>query len=81
MKLSLLNSLALVIMALVTRSHVVYGTELVCVLGGKLACEINCLTSTGQFTGDCNKDNDCICEPDETEKPPVTPERRSYMDV
>lgn len=62
MKPSLLNFFAFAIMALVTMSpHLVQGTELVCVLGGDLACEINCLSHTGHFAGKCNKNQDCIC--------------------
>lgn len=38
------------------------GLDLVCALGGALACEINCVTSTGHFAGKCNEDEDCICE-------------------
>lgn len=39
----------------------VEGSELVCLLGGQLACEINCLSSTGHFAGACDKENNCIC--------------------
>jgi hypothetical protein len=62
MKLSGSNSLVLAIMMLVTmKSNIVQGSELICLLGGNLACEINCLQVTGHFLGKCNKDNDCIC--------------------
>ena len=36
--------------------------ELICLLGGKLTCEINCLTSTGSFSGHCDESNECICD-------------------
>lgn len=39
----------------------VEGSELICILGGDLACEINCISAVGQFAGACNEANECIC--------------------
>jgi hypothetical protein len=71
MKLNGSTSLALVIMMLVTtKPNLVLGTELVCLLGGDLACEVNCLTQTGYFDAGCSDDNECLCgHPDSPQQP------------
>lgn len=67
MKLSGSNSLALALLMLVTmKSNIVQGRELACVLGGDLACYLNCLHESGNISGKCNKDDDCICEKSST---------------
>lgn len=36
--------------------------SLICLLGGDMACEMNCFSTVGYFAGACNEANECICE-------------------
>jgi len=36
-------------------------SDLVCKLGGDLACKLQCLTVSGSYKGYCNENKDCTC--------------------